>query len=120
MVYGAAILGEKFDPITLLPGIVATFAVIIMNLIGRDDVSSSMYSDGDAALVSEVSRPSCISPHKHPACGIPSHSAPSCARHAICSIAYNNWNEVRQIQPSDVLQGVCMHGFVGSKVLTPR
>lgn len=69
MVYGAAILGEKFDPITLLPGIVATFAVIIMNLIGRDDVSSSMYSDGDAALVSAVSENWCVAPHKHPAQG---------------------------------------------------
>ncbi|MEW5308827.1 MAG: hypothetical protein WDW38_000757 [Sanguina aurantia] len=49
VVYGTSVLNERFNPVTLLPGIVATFAIIIMNLIGRDDVSSETYND-DAAL----------------------------------------------------------------------
>lgn len=47
----AAVGGLKFQALTLIPGIVATLAILLMNCAPRSELSDSVYGD-DAAVVS--------------------------------------------------------------------
>ncbi len=51
LAYRLAVLHLPFNPLWLLPGLVATIACIVMNTVSRDDVSSGTYGD-EAATVS--------------------------------------------------------------------